>query len=1676
MDIKSASYYRYRYMIDDRHCKADDNHNLAFVGHEFLNAAGEYEKGYFDLVHGDKSDIRNFIAQHLKNAEDGQAIYEFLQNAEDAKASTFMAFYNEEYFLAVNNGSAFTRNGVRAILNVAQSDKKDSSLIGRFGIGFKLVHRLVGEGEGLDELLKDYCGPILFSWDREDDLVQLMQNAPVNPVQDVSDDSSLPYLFKILITSFPAGVGEKILDIEHNERIGFTQEEYEEVSIAVKNNLEQYISQGFLSSGSLFYIKLGKGKKEKLDNNFETELKVGVEYSLNTLSHIQNVIINGTTINKVSLTLEKGTIEKGSEQFAQICPEYKDSDIHFSVGYKVDFNAEDPLAAAEGLKASPTFYKFFPLGDEIHSSALFIHCDALSNQTNRRKLQDDNTNQTLLPEIAKFIDAKLSSFQSSKNWEAFRELYASILLTDTAHDNSAWLNSCFFDLLPGILKKYIPVIEPDGTISYIPDAKNVKIRRIKSNVPLSVVNDDLRWFAWGQEFKELIKRAKDKEKIGLEYYDICDLIKEADVIKLNAWIESADNEEYEVFLNEINEADETKLDAIKSKLLNIKLFKFSDGLFYSRADLVRVNTNMQSVVRVYIQDPIVRIFITPCLHGLEGVLSALGIEYSEKNLGDFKGLEGVITLPINEHVFYLISERVKAATLSLEDKRTLIARLSDNSFSGVGPERIARLYMCDNNKGERLPLSKLVGKNYPGYEVPEWLKPYQIKDDDYFKELDSYLLKREDIFATLIHPRWDELKVTNNNTVIDFYTDVCALFEVANDKKSMRGLRRIFTERGDYQAPGCVLFYSSLASNETVNYTNLAEGAWEVFGISLPKKELIALLKERPFEVQERRLSACSPTDNSTSASNIEAIIKTAILNNESFFNMFSVTKTDAGFIIKKSNLSCPQAYTDNSEVLKFISDNFKDRFTLLPKGFSSYSESNGILQKEALYQRLLKVSTSVFDDVKESLIDIIKYDSVKVDFLLKINSLALDLDKSPEDNPFIIKAFKMAANLLKSELRSEEKRKLFRDHISFIKGGFSTPLTSIPTSASSVFRCNGAKKDFDLAKLLPNQFGNGSLLKEAVNLLQNEGISILDINTLLGISDSPDQDEIYAKMKAHYTVFENTQQLAFSILKEGNGSIDNSGIQAYDKSGKTNKGAFVVANHSFIKDSYNLDSRYCDLGDYIQLPTANNTFIKDCYINDGTFIAGCLETTDNNVRDYDKTIDLLEYLYTLHITDKDSFKKVNWSSIKDAIGFDPATCAYPLGYATESERIPSRIDSWAGQKEGIIEFFCDLGMLTPNMTEMKFRKYMNGESVPYSDTDIFSCQNVERLEKSLEWLESKALFPVSEEKKGYVLKAVEQINKLRKNIFKGDIIVTESFDFNTIKESSVEYDGSNYASWKEETGISIFLYNGPLPKTVSLDEYLSSVAVKYVSDANITDNKEDKAIYINSLSDLKAELHVLAKNNTIGLTNEMVYKLFDAEIVGLRAELEFYKKIVALGEFGEAKMDAQNPNDRDKKDQIEDNVEAREIVMDRLLNEGYIFENGIGQYSTMRGVKDPDGNPVTIVVKSAINGLINIHPNDWADLLTPRAQLWIRTHEGTYPIHLREMIRQQDILSLKIDTSNLDTAKGVAKIATLLKWMRAIHFDFKSIMPTHIAKDYHEYAFDDRPMDEQLSSDDFSA
>ena len=81
MKIKSINNLRWHYKTIVRQKKGYE-YDSNFVGTYHKDGAKTIN-GFFELFHGDKPNIARFLPSVLKIAEDGQAIYEFLQNAVD---------------------------------------------------------------------------------------------------------------------------------------------------------------------------------------------------------------------------------------------------------------------------------------------------------------------------------------------------------------------------------------------------------------------------------------------------------------------------------------------------------------------------------------------------------------------------------------------------------------------------------------------------------------------------------------------------------------------------------------------------------------------------------------------------------------------------------------------------------------------------------------------------------------------------------------------------------------------------------------------------------------------------------------------------------------------------------------------------------------------------------------------------------------------------------------------------------------------------------------------------------------------------------------------------------------------------------------------------------------------------------------------------------------------------------------------------------------------------------------------------------------------------------------------------------------------------------------------------------------------------------------------------------
>jgi hypothetical protein len=777
MKIKSAKSFRFWYKTKVKEIdRNDNNYNENFIGTYHKENGKKTIKGFFEMYHGDKPDIASYLPSILKIAEDGQAIYEFLQNAVDCGSTHFYIFYNENYFLAINNGSPFEIEGLQSILNIAQTTKKDADKIGRFGIGFKLAHRLVGKNEGTDELVSQYKGPVLFSWSKLKDLESLLNNEKVEPLvpnkENYHEFINSPYLMKLLLTNFPSDPNEKVKDIKYQDNILFPQEELNELIAFLNENFKTHsesLKKNVLKQGSLFFIKLGEGKKALLDKDY-SELVNGIQYSMNTLKKLQKVYINNDDIGKIPLQIEEGVIERGSDDFVKISPEYKEFNIKFAIGFNtIKFGIEKSYDQIKLLKEKPNFYKYFPMGDEINGFGFIVHCDSFSNEANRRKLHEDDVNSNLFPILANFINLRMNEYQKNDRIK-FLNIYACFLLSDIPErQNNKWLRPVFYDIILNSFKNIIPTKS-----NFSDNAENVKINKLKLPLNLSDFGlGHIQWFEWDNDADQLlIDEALKKEKLGIESWDIRDIIENANLDSINNWIASCDIDIYKAFLKELEKSSLRNI--TNERICNIKLFKFTNGKYFSINECISIRDKLGKTSFKFSNC----FFNNEKTKEIKNELVNLGLVVSEYSVINYPNIFSSVTLPEDKKYYDLIAEKCKTNTLQVQEKNKLFSNLTNETtkFDNVAEVTLKDLYLfCDSNNQIR-PLNKLIDSNFA---IPTWLNTYKIKSDEFFPVLKPYLISEN---GTL----FSEIYIPNQDIIISELTEaseIKALIKLYQDNQ-----------------------------------------------------------------------------------------------------------------------------------------------------------------------------------------------------------------------------------------------------------------------------------------------------------------------------------------------------------------------------------------------------------------------------------------------------------------------------------------------------------------------------------------------------------------------------------------------------------------------------------------------------------------------------------------------------------------------------------------------------------------------------------------------------------------------------------------------------------------------------------------------------------------------------
>lgn len=150
---------------------------------------------------------------------------------------------------------------------------------------------------------------------------------------------------------------------------------------------------------------------------------------------------------------------------------------------------------------------------------------------------------------------------------------------------------------------------------------------------------------------------------------------------------------------------------------------------------------------------------------------------------------------------------------------------------------------------------------------------------------------------------------------------------------------------------------------------------------------------------------------------------------------------------------------------------------------------------------------------------------------------------------------------------------------------------------------------------------------------------------------------------------------------------------------------------------------------------------------------------------------------------------------------------------------------------------------------------------------------------------------------------------------------------------------------------------------------------------------------------------------------------------------------------------------------QIEENNEAKSLVLEKLKNEGFEVYNADSNCSVVNGVRK--GNiEYPLVVKSCkkLEHRIKINPSEWQQLFRPNSMLWLHFGDGIVaPIKAYELFTYQDKITLSFDSINLTQDYRIHKIMEVLHYFNKVHLDLVSLNPNkQRANDMEQYLFND--------------
>jgi hypothetical protein len=1374
MKIKNIQEYRSFYKNEIRDLPTRDEN---FIGNFLVEKeTGKKKFGWFEIYHGDKegygkaeAGIENFLQSFLDMAKDGQAVYEFLQNAVDAGSTHYSMVWGKDevdgnhYLLVANNGKMFNLDSVRSILNVGSSTKtNDSQTIGKFGIGFKLAHRLVGKDNGLQELINENSGPILFSWKNyeiehlaksENIEPQTLQYEPKeNGNYEVKDD--YPWLFKILITCFPClPQNDSVVELPKMANglqatvNPFGQAEYEVLSRWVKNN-QKILNKDTYNEGALFFIKLGSGKEEELA---EVNLKEGVKFAIAILKEtapdeekeaklLQTVQLNNDEpitypdLEYIKLSVNKETeqdtyayIRFGVEKYENLSAE-QNKKIAAESNIEALFGFRKHSEISSYFKGAPNLYLYFPLSEEVHNFNYILHSNAFYKGSSRTFLhkgssKEDGINERLLKTIVTKIDIelkRLSTSSNKKDRQLFLNFYAALLTSGKSlNQDRLWIEAPFIDPIDELLKKYIPVrnsLDTD-TFEISNNPNEVFIKKTKIDIDTKAWDlENVNWFYWGED-AEISILLNAFSKLGVKEFSIYNLFSANETISdfLNGLLK-ADDVKIKNILTEIAllDAEIVKEPSFKKNLFNTKLLKFNND------ELLSINEFQEKEKEGYF-------IIFNKLNDIKDLLQKLGLKYTIENFDDYSFNPKYFSLFANDSQVRSYNILTKLFSLVVKDEIL-------NSLNKNEKHRIFEAFRTLNdNPGERLGDLKLFKnnnnnpvcfKNLFATSTVGWLNKFCIDPSEDNSDYKKYLTdKTEEVYQGIVFPFWGQIA---NYIAVNPSMAKEVLDDIVNVYKKSTWLEKA---KNIISAKQQIIYQSEVVESDEIYYSNdllllsdvanerIQTTTFSYFGVHIPDKYLIPYLNEMPFSFSS---TIIQPTieDKATSLDHLNDLLLLSKSCNIDFFGSNCIIFKDDAYSIDSTSKK-KQIATSKAAVVKYIDTYYPNEYVLIPETLKGY-KSKIELSDSKLVEHLIERFAEDNDAQELEFVEIILGEGIddKKALLDKLTYTNLDASWTDErQNELYLKLLKevIEASVTQEELAAIHKK------ISINKEGQEINVGNIDSANDSIEVYRGDKKiTLSQSQILNLENADNIKLIQAFHdeAKKRDLLTQSIADKLFKISNVGITDDLVVRFIEilEDKQLENEHQLLFVWLS---GKFKKEEYNEYSLKSQNDEwykleGQLIIysaENEKYIKPSFLLNEGYNGLQSLLQLSDIEvynyNDSEDDIIASHFLFVKGC---TPDILESTEEINNKLNYLYQGWVNLPTQIKEYKRNQVWDKY-LDISPNQFVLNaIQTERETLPDVFLAWHQNIKKKDEFFKAIGIYVGDSPIEKVRKYLTGK------------------------------------------------------------------------------------------------------------------------------------------------------------------------------------------------------------------------------------------------------------------------------------------------------------------------------------------------------------------------------